>query len=125
MTSPADATEGTNHPFPPRARPEVHKEQLFLLQGMNPLEEQLHSPMSELAATRTLPPPSMNAVMVSTLMFPPKSESKRQEFLARAQKYPPSRIKPRQITRSMEDPPIKSGTELQFATEYSQSIRLS
>ena len=32
------------------------------------------SPMSELAATRTLPPPSIKALMVSTLIFPPKSE---------------------------------------------------
>lgn len=30
-------------------------------------------PMSELAATRTFPPPSMKEVIVSTLMFPPKS----------------------------------------------------
>jgi len=32
-----------------------------------------HSPISELAATRTFPPPSMKAVMVSMLMLPPKS----------------------------------------------------
>ena len=31
-------------------------------------------PMSELAATRTLPPPSIKVLMVSTLMLPPKSE---------------------------------------------------
>lgn len=31
-------------------------------------------PMSELAATRTLPPPSIKVLMVSTLIFPPKSE---------------------------------------------------
>lgn len=30
--------------------------------------------MSELAATRTLPPPSIKVLMVSTLMLPPKSE---------------------------------------------------
>lgn len=31
--------------------------------------------MSELAATRTLPPPSMKDVIVSTFIFPPKSEN--------------------------------------------------
>lgn len=34
----------------------------------------LDLPISELAATRTLPPPSIKVLMVSTLMLPPKSE---------------------------------------------------
>lgn len=35
--------------------------------------KKINVPMSELAATRTFPPPSMKEVIVSTLMFPPKS----------------------------------------------------
>lgn len=39
--------------------------------------------MSELAATRTLPPPSMKDVIVSTFIFPPKSADDKKVFTFR------------------------------------------
>lgn len=50
-------------------------------------------PMSELAATRTLPPPSIKVLMVSTLMLPPKSERSTRLSDPETQKVPLSAVR--------------------------------
>lgn len=53
----------------------------FILKWLNVKLLLINWPISELAAIKTLPPPSMKDVIVSTFIFPPKSENKCKKIL--------------------------------------------